>query len=90
MVNPYHVKQTKELDDNSQTKNDQKDPKVIAKLVIEGRFSIPYMPCGVYADLRILNSERLRASKKLIACKNQIERWLSIYFPEYHAVFQNV
>ncbi|OQY42292.1 MAG: IS110 family transposase, partial [Fusobacteriia bacterium 4572_74] len=33
MVNPYHVKQTKELDNNSQTKNDTKDPKVIAKLV---------------------------------------------------------
>ena len=39
MVNPYAVKQTKELDDNSQSKNDRKDPKVIAKLVIEGRYS---------------------------------------------------
>lgn len=38
MVNPYAVKQTKELDDNSQSKNDNKDPKVIAKLVIEGRY----------------------------------------------------
>ena len=36
MVNPYAVKQTKELDDNSQSKNDRKDPKVIAKLVTEG------------------------------------------------------
>lgn len=35
MVNPYAVKQTKELDDNSQSKNDRKDPKVIAKLVTE-------------------------------------------------------
>lgn len=26
MVNPYHVKITKEMDDNSQTKNDCKDP----------------------------------------------------------------
>lgn len=33
------VKQTKELDDNSQSKNDRKDPKVIAKLVTEGRYS---------------------------------------------------
>ena len=44
MVNPYAVKQTKELDDNSQSKNDRKDPKVIAKLVIEGRYSAPYTP----------------------------------------------
>lgn len=35
MVNPYHEKQSKEMDDNSQTKNDRKDPKVIAKLVTE-------------------------------------------------------
>ena len=46
MVNPYAVKQTKELDDNSQSKNDRKDPKVIAKLVTEGRYSAPYTPDG--------------------------------------------
>lgn len=89
MVNPYHVKQSKELDDNNQTKNDRKDPKVIAKLVLEGRFSYPYVPTGVYADLRILNNERLRSTKKLTAYKNQIERWLSIYFPEYKRVFKD-
>ena len=44
MVNPYSVKQTKELDDNSQSKNDRKDLKVIAKLVTEGRYSAPYTP----------------------------------------------
>ena len=52
MVNPYAVKQIKELDDNNQSKNDRKDPKVIAKLVIEGRYCAPYTPDGVYADLR--------------------------------------
>ena len=31
-VNPYAVKQTKELEDNSQDKNDRKDPKLIATL----------------------------------------------------------
>lgn len=39
LVNTYHVKQTKELDDNSPTKNDSKDPKRIAKLVSEGRYA---------------------------------------------------
>lgn len=47
MVNPYHVKQSKELDDNSQTKNDTKDPYVIAKLVVYGRYLKPYVPTGV-------------------------------------------
>ena len=38
LVNPYHVKCSKELDDNIQTKTDQKDPKTIAGLVRDGRF----------------------------------------------------
>jgi transposase len=32
-VNPYHVKKAKELDDNSPSKSDRKDPKTIAMLV---------------------------------------------------------
>ena len=51
LVNPHHVKKSKELDDNNPTKNDRKDPKVIAGLVREGRYMIPYLPDGVYADL---------------------------------------
>ena len=33
LVNPYHTKKSKELDDNSQTKSDKKDALTIAKLV---------------------------------------------------------
>ena len=32
-VNPYHVKQLKELDDNSPKKTDQKDPKMNASII---------------------------------------------------------
>lgn len=53
-VNPYHVKQSKELDDNNPTKNDRKDPKVIADLVNEGRYSKPYIPKDIYAEVRWL------------------------------------
>ena len=42
LVNPHHVKKSKELDDNNPTKNDRKDPKVIAGLVKEGRYMIPF------------------------------------------------
>ncbi|KAB1435909.1 IS110 family transposase [Candidatus Galacturonibacter soehngenii] len=87
MVNPYAVKQTKELDDNSQSKNDNKDPKVIAKLVIEGRYSAPYTPDGVYADLRIMASNRKRLIRELTQIKNRFARWFAIYFPEYSDVF---
>ena len=34
-VNPHHVKKSKELDDNNPSKNDRKDPKTIAGLVMK-------------------------------------------------------
>lgn len=88
IVNPYHVKQMKELDDNSPKKTDLKDPKTIAKLVVEGRFSEPYIPEGIYADLREAVSSRDRILKELNACSNRIQRWLKIYFPEYLKVYR--
>jgi transposase len=89
LVNPFHVKRSKELDDNHPSKNDRKDPKTIAKLVIEGRFSEPYIPEGVYAELRIFMDCRWKISKELNQVKNRIQRWLNIYFPEHKKVFAN-
>ena len=60
MVNPFSVKKIKELDDNSPKKTDIKDPKTIAKLVVDGRYSIPYMPEGIYAEIRDLVYSRDR------------------------------
>ena len=88
LVNPYHVKQIKELDDNSPKKTDFKDPKTIAKLVLEGRYSIPYIPEGVFAELRQAVSSRDRIIKELNALTNRIKRWLKIYFPEYLKVYK--
>ena len=87
LVNPYHVKQTKELDDNHPSKTDRKDPKTIAKLLIEGRYSEPYIPEGVYAELRVVMNCRWRILKEITSAKNQIQRWLKIYFPEHKTVF---
>lgn len=89
LVNPYHVKQIKELDDNSPKKTDMKDPKTIAKLVVDGRYSYPYLPEGIYADLREAVSSRERIVKELNAITNRIKRWLKIYFPEYLVVYKN-
>lgn len=86
-VNPMHVKRTKELDDNHPSKNDRKDPKVIAKLVIEGRYLIPYIPEDIYAELRVANENRMRITREIVAIKNRIQRWFAIYFPEYKKVF---
>ena len=87
LVNPYHVKQTNELDDNHPSKTDRKDSKTIAKLVLEGRYSEPYIPEGIYAELRVAMNCRWRILKELTAVKNHIQRWLKIYFPEYLEVF---
>jgi transposase len=87
LVNPFHVKRSKELDDNSQTKNDRKDPKTIAKLVIDGRYSEPYIPEGIYSDLRIAMDMRESLSKNINIVKNRVTQWLDRYFPEFNDVF---
>lgn len=86
-VNPHHVKKSKELDDNNSNKNDRKDPKTIAALVNEGRFSYPYIPIGIYAEIRNLSNLRFQTQEELTRIKNRIARWFSIYFPEYQDVY---
>ena len=46
------------LDDNSPSKNDRKDPRIIAGLVKDGRYFYSYMPTGVYAELRNASNRR--------------------------------
>ena len=87
LVNPFAVKRSKELDDNNPTKNDRKDPKTIAMLVKDGRYMEPYIPEGVYAELRVAMNTRWQLVKNMNGIKNQIDRWLRIYFPEFLQVF---
>lgn len=89
-VNPHHVKKSKELDDNNPNKNDRKDPKTIAALVNEGRFSYPYIPTGTYAEIRSLSNLRFQTQEEITRTKNRIARWFAIYFPEYKDVYGDV
>ena len=82
-VNPYSVKKCKELDDNSPEKSDLKDPKTIAGLVREGRYSTSYLPEGVYAEIREAQVCRDQIMKQHVRLSNQIQGWLQKYFPEY-------
>lgn len=88
MVNPHHVNKSKELEDNSQTKNDYKDAKVIADLVRNGRYSEPQMPSSVYADLRIIMNLREQVVKSLGQVQRRVQNWLDRFFPEYLEVFK--
>jgi transposase len=89
MINPYHTKRAKELDDNSPTKSDRKDSLTIARLVRDGRFYEVYLPQDVYAELRVLSNTRLGLKKRQNALKNNITAVMDEYFPEIRTVFKH-
>lgn len=89
VVNPHHVNKSKELEDNSQTKNDYKDAKVIADLVRNGKYKEPRFPKKVYADLRILMNLREKVNVNLGQAQRRIQNWLDRFFPEYLEVFKD-
>ncbi len=88
LINPYHTKKAKELDDNSPTKNDKKDALTIARLLRDGRYSQLYLPQDVFAELRVLSSTRGSLMKRQNAIKNTIKAVLDEYFPELVTVFK--
>ena len=89
-VNPYAVKQTKEVEDNSQLKDDKKDPKLIANLVKDGNFGMPYLPEKLYADIRRLSMFQDQLNEDRIRNLNRLHREMKIYFPEYKDTFGKI
>ena len=82
IVNPNAVAKTKEVGDNTQTKNDSKDPRVIADLVIHGHFSVPYFPEDQLAALRDLGRMCMNAKEASTQAKNRLHAWMVRNFPE--------
>lgn len=89
LVNPYHTKKAKELDDNSQTKSDKKDALTIARLVKDGRYFEAYLPHDVYAELRGLTTTRYSMNKRKKSIINTVTAVLDEYFPEFEMVFKH-
>lgn len=89
VVNPLHVKKSKELDDNSPTKNDIKDARVIAQLVKDGRYAVPSLPQGIYAELREAMKIREHLKTDLCVVQARVHNWLDRYFPEFLTVFKD-
>ena len=87
MCNPLHVKRSKELDDNLQTKNDAKDALVIARLVKDGRYSFPRILKEMEAELRVGATLRGNLVEEMNTMKNKMIRWTDRYFPEFQQVF---
>lgn len=90
LVNPYHTKQSKELIDNSQIKNDEKDAYTIADLCKQGKFFMPVLPEGVYANLREINLAWQRTNRLLVQSKTYCLNFLTKYFPEYRKCFSDI
>ena len=89
VVNPHHVNKAKELEENSPTKSDYKDAKVIADLIRNGKYSEPNIPVKEYADLRNLMNLREKVSASLTQVKGRIGNWFDRFFPEYTNVFKD-
>lgn len=89
VVNPMHVKKSKELDDNSPTKNDTRDAKVIAQLIKDGRYSVPNLLEGIFAELREGVKLRDQLTKQLTIIEGRIQNCIQRYFPEFFDVFRD-
>ena len=89
-MSKIYLKKSKELDDNSQTKNDKKDCLTIARIVKDARFFEPYIPEGIWEELRVATVTRQELVKRENALKNKIIRIEDEYFPEYTQVFKKI
>jgi transposase len=89
VVNPMKVQRMKEMDDDSPTKNDTKDAKVIAQIIRDGRYHHPTMPEGVYAELRQGMKLYDIVQEDLSSIKAQMHNLLDRYFPEFLTVYKD-
>lgn len=90
LVNPYHVNKIKELEDNSPTKNDKKDSRIIAKLIYQGQYLSCMFDDEIYVNLRIASNSRQDMKKKLIKEKLMLIALLDEYFPEVRKIFSDI
>ena len=89
IVNPNAVAKTKEVSDNTQNKDDDKDPIVIGDLIVHGHFSVPYFPADHLAALRELGRMGMDERETATQAKNQIICWMDKNFPELEKVGKN-
>ncbi len=63
---------------------------LIANLVKDGNYGMPYLPEGLYADLRRLSMLRDQLTEDRTRNTNRLHREMKIYFPEYRDAFGKV
>ena len=90
LVQPSHVRWSKEMGDNSPLKTDEKDAGVIADMVRQGKSQSAYLPEGVYAHLRTLTAMRYNKKDQITQAKNVLHRILDVLFPEFLTLFCDI
>ena len=90
LINPSHTHKTKELEDNSQTKNDRKDSRVIQTLTREGKYLEPVILRGIYGDLRRLGQAYKSILKRENGISNKIKMLVDEYFPELREIIKSI
>jgi len=89
-VNSKHTKRFKDITDNTSNKTDNKDPKVIAQIVMIGSGLHVNLPSGPKADLRELTRMRKTIVEDRKRVVNHLESTLAVYFPELGRVFKDL
>ena len=64
--------------------------KTIARLIKDARYFEPYLPEGIWAELRNLSNTRAEIVRKQNAVKNRLVATMDEYFPEYTKVFKQI
>ena len=90
LIQPSHVRWSKEMGDNSPLKTDEKDAGVIADMVRQGKSQSAYLPEGVYAHLRTLTAMRYHKKDQITQAKNVLHRILDVLFPEFVTLFSDI
>lgn len=89
-VNPFHTKRLKELQGNSPSKTDQKDPKVIADIIELGHALTVIIPEGTAAELRRLTQSRERSMQRKSILMNQLQDLVFLIFPEFMPIMKDI
>ena len=78
MANPHHVHKTKESDDSSPSKNDRKDPHVIAGLVRDGTvFLFIYADRHICRTAECVKTAGFVLAKEQTRAKNRLQKWIA-------------
>lgn len=90
LINPFHVSRYKEILDNTPTKTDAKDSKIIATLLHQGRTLSANLPRSPYAELRRLTSLRLDLLQERRRLRCKLHVWVDRFFPEYQTLMSDL